>query len=241
MIRICSVLVALICFYSNAQNVSKEDMKLVLSKMNEAYSTSKSYSMTVHHSSYAGHSSDVSIEEYTGSFLKSGDNYYSNLLDVETIQNKSAKVSVSNNQKVVIISNCIEFSKAVVDKEYLDHVLDQASKIEVSNAGNTRTYKFYMKNNGEFESYLITLNDKYFMTKLVMNYRQERSWKNKSGKEISGKPKLVVSYSNIKINTVVDASKFNFNKYIIESGESYQLTPKYASYTLNDNRIKLKK
>ncbi len=218
------------------QTVSKSDMKAVLIGINKAYADNKAYSMDVKHSSYAGHESAVPVETQSGKYVKSGLNYYSNLLGIETIQNGEAKLVVAKNERYMLLSDKDKLKNMVVDQDYLNHVLDQAESIKKTALGKQVKYIIKLKS-GELESYTITVNENNFITELGIFYRKERQWKNKQGQVTKGKPKLLVSYSNIKLNPSINKERFSFNKYLRVSGKTYKPSSAFVNYNFTDTRL----
>jgi hypothetical protein len=239
MLRIMYIFLLLPCF-TWAGEITKDDLKKAFNEIRTAYINEKSYSMNISHKSFVDQSDVTPFESSNGSFIKDGNKYKSDIMGVTSIQNGEFKLAISDKYKIIVLSQKDDYLNIALDNDEMDIMLSKSIKIESSKIGSSVIYKVFMNDSHELEYYSIKVNDKKFISEMSMYYREEKSWTNEDGTMLKGKPKLTISYTNIKTKVKTDKNSFSFEEIISETPNGYQPIGKYVSYTLNDNRIKIK-
>jgi len=239
MYRIVYILFLLPC-YSLAGEISKDDLKKVFNEIRTAYINEDSYSMNISHKSFVDQSDVTPFESSNGSFIKDGNKYKSDIMGITSIQNTDFKLAISDKYKIIVLSQKDDYLNIALDNDEMDVMFSKSVKIESSKVGSSVLYKVFMNDSHELNYYSFKVNDKKFITEMSMYYREEKSWTKEDGTVLIGKPKLTIAYTNIKTKISTDKNSFSFKEIIKETPEGYQPIGKYVSYTLNDNRIKIK-
>lgn len=238
--RFFLIYILLFPLLSNAGEISKEELRKVFIEIRESYKKEQAYAMDITHKSFLDHSNTTPYESSKGSFVKDGNNYRSEVMKITSIQNQDFKIAISDEYKIIVMSQKDDYLNIALDKDELDVMLSQSVKIESSKIGTQTLYRVAMAKEHELEYFTLKVNEDKFITEMGMYYRKEQSWMDDDGKELKGKPKLVITYSNIKKGITVEKKSFSFDEIIRNTPEGYKPIGKYSEYTLNDNRIKIK-
>lgn len=196
----------------------KEDVR----KVNDTYARAKNVSMKIHYRLYQDYSTAVPFEDKTGTYIRQGQNYFSQLLGITTIQNGSTKLSVSDAEKTIIVSDA-DRKIAAPSNVMIDSLIKRCSKVEFTDLGEGRKlYRLRFEKTAFFEYDMIDLQfgSNYFIEKIVLFYREAVVLDETAGKMKKEKPKLEISYSEINTQPVVAADQFSEAKYIRRSGKT---------------------
>jgi hypothetical protein len=221
-----------ICF--SAVQVCAQDIAGVFREVNTAYAKASSMSMQIQYKLYTNYISVTPYESSAGEFVKQNNNYYSSLLGITTIQNNKYKLSISDNEKTIIVSDPHASEKSPSVPQ-IDSMLAKCSSSELKTEANG--YKncilHFEKNPfSEFDRIEIEINTDHFVSKLVMFYREAVTLDETNPSLKKEKPRLEISYSSITAHPVFAEDQFSEKKYISADGKKIALTPSFATYRL---------
>ena len=218
------------CGISIAQ---KKDSKADLLKMNETYSRANSYSMNIAVRVFEGKSASTEPTAYSGIVKKSNDGYFSSMKGISVIVNDHCSILVDDNQKMIVYGTSAGKNPKQKDpgtqfSPVLDTALFNKNQIELKSYGNGQeTFKVLTPGNEFFEKMEVTLDiSSYTLSEIIYYY--------KSSEDISGS-KVIVNYSDVKLNKAMSASVFSERAYIEKKGDKLHGIGKYVGYKLLDN------
>jgi hypothetical protein len=220
------------CFFALplcAQNIAS-----AFREVNVAYAKASTMSMQVQYNLFTDYTGTIPFESSAGKFIKQGNNYYSSLLGVTTIQNNKLKLSVSENEKTIIVSSPVTAEKAP-SLPLIDSMLARCSSSEVKLMENgDKNYILHFEKSAfsEFDRIEIEINADHFVSRLRLFYRQAITLDETNSSLKKDKPRLEISYSSITTNPVIAADQFSEKSYISANGNKIALTASFATYRL---------
>lgn len=212
----------------------KEDVR----KVNETYAKTKTVSMKIHYRLFQNYATAIPFEDKTGTFIRQGQNYFSQLLGITTVQNGSVKLSVSDADKTIIVSDA-DRKIAAPSNVMIDSLIKRCSKVEFTDLGEGRKlYRLRFEKTAFFEYDMIDLQfgSNYFIEKIVLFYREAVVLDETAGNMKKEKPKLEISYSEINTQPVVAADQFSETKYIRKSGKTFVPATAFANWKVLNYR-----
>lgn len=232
--RIHITMIALLLAFSlNSQTVAE-----VFKEVNAKYAKTENLSMDIRYEVFQNYSAPVSYESSSGSFVKQGSYYFSSLLGITTVQNKKYALSVSENDRMIVVSNPTKVGKAPSQVE-TDSLLKRCTSTEVKKTtGGSTVCVLHFENApfSEFDRIEIEVGTNSFITSMTLYYRQEVSLNESDPQLKKEKPKLVITYSNINTSPVIKTDQFSERKYIIDNGGKITGTPAYSNYRILNHK-----
>lgn len=219
---------------TDAQQSSGRDDLL---RMNENYSKAKSYSMTISVKVYESKVTSAEPTLYGGKVKKSADGYFASMKGITIIVNTNCSMMIDDNQKQIVYgSSNGKNKKQEAQGKNLTYLPDSSlygkNQIELQTSANGRkTYLVKTPGSSYFEKMLITIN-------VLSNTLDEIVYYYKANEEISGS-KVVVTYTDVKINSDIPPSAFSEKRYITKHGEQLNGIGKYSGYKLVDSTKKI--
>lgn len=216
-----------------------QDFASAFQQVNATYAKTPNISMQVQYSLFTNYVSTVPFENSIGFFVKEKGNYYSKLLGITTIQNSRYKLSVNENEKVIIVSNPAESEKAP-SLPMIDSMLVRCSSKEVVDLDNgTKRYILHFEKTvfSEFDRIDIEINAAHFVSKLVLFYREAVNLDESNTELKKEKPRLEISYSSINTQPVISQEQFSEKHYINVNGKQIVLNSSFSNYRLLNHKI----
>ena len=210
----------------------------VLKEVNAKYSGTENVSMDIKYELFTNYSAVLPYESSSGSYVKQGSSYYSNLLGITTVQNKKYAVSVSESDQMIVVSNPVKTGKAPSLVE-TDSLLKRCTSTEVKKtAEGVTTCILHFENAPfcEFDRIEIEVGTNSFITSMTLFYREAVNLNESDPQLKKEKPKLVISYSNINTNPVIKADQFSERTYIIDNGEKITGASAYSTYRILNHK-----
>lgn len=204
-----------------------------LNKVNLAYSQAKAISMNIEYNLFSSYTATTAYESSKGKFIRQNTSYYSELLGITTVQNTKHKITVSQAEKSLILSNPTP-SNSNPSPVALDSILKICSNIKVVDLGEGKriyqlsfsTLEFF-----DYERIDIQLGSNQLIEKFVLYFRHAVVLDESDQRLKKEKPRLEITYSAITLNPEVDANLFSEKKYVVALGKNgFQPTPAYTTY-----------
>jgi hypothetical protein len=228
-----TIITLLLAFGLKAQTVAE-----VFKEVNAQYSKTENVSMDIHYELFTNYSAPLAYESSTGTYVKQGSNYYSSLLGITTMQNKKYALSVSENDKMIVVSNPVKIGKAPSLVE-TDSLLKRCTSTEVKKTteGNTLcVLHFENAPFSEFDRIEMEVGKNSFITRMTLYYREAVNLNESDPQLKKEKPKLVISYSNINTYPVIKAGQFSERTFIIDNGDKITGAPAYSTYRILNHK-----
>jgi hypothetical protein len=207
----------------------KEDMK----KLNNTYVSSQSFEMNVNVNMFEHGGDAKPMMSYSGKVAKTKNCYYSSMSGRTTVVNPTCSVLIDERQKMILYTTRPPKEKDKVKADvYQSMNLDSAvmSKAEVHYlTGGTDEICLEVKGKGlssqRMDIYIDSRN--YTLKRIVLFYSDEEAKKSKMSK-------VVIEYSQTKLNNPIAASLFSENKYIVKKGSEIKPSDAFKKYQLVD-------
>ncbi len=219
-------------------HLQAQTISAVFAKTNEAYKNAQNLSMNIRYELFTNYTTTAPYETSSGTYIKQGNSYYSSLLGITTIQNRKYKLSISNTDKVIIVTNPVKPGKAPSMVE-TDTLLKQCSStlVQTNTDGSTTcVLRFDKVAFSEYDRIEITSGANGFITKMVLFYREALSLDETDPNLKKEKPRLVITYSDINTSPVISEDQFSEKKYIQENGKQIICTPAYSTYRILNHK-----
>ncbi|MBS1636575.1 MAG: hypothetical protein JST26_11720 [Bacteroidetes bacterium] len=210
-------------------------------KMNAVYA--KNFSVTMSYFYYPDHTSAKFMESSGGSYLKIGENSYSNLHNVETMRNARYTIVADNNENSLVVLDPYNAKQQAVTFG-IDTLLHLCDKIEMQQDKSGRTYTLHLGSNlsAEFSTIKVVINPvNYALTKLVLYYKSPVVSGMDSDEELNEQkpPRVEVIYKNFNPAPVDNPELFREDRFIkVLQSKKYKGTGKYSNYTVYNQKLK---
>jgi len=217
------------------KNISVEEAAKVYIALNNHYCKTSSYSLKVKYSSFQDYYTSSEHETSSGYFCKYGSNYHSYLMGIHTIQNANYKIVLDTSRKIVAVLNPDKaFEKSITMIDY-NEILKNCTAIKVAIVGNEKHYRVEFKETYYVNAYEYAINNTGWLNELTLFYN--KNYVDEDGKEKNVKPRLKITFSDIKENVKEEKNEFDENKYFSKLGYKIILNNKYKNYYLSDQRV----
>lgn len=235
--------VFIIIFVNNifALSIDEEMAQKDLIKINEVFKKYQSISMRIHYSAYENYFSIHSKEESDGIFYKQGENQYSELMNLKTLNTKNYLIVVDTSARKIMIGNPIEFGSNSFGLEHFDLLLKKCKKVTQSNFNNHyRRYKLEFNNNINLEYNAIDIVfdcNTYFVSELVYYYRLDVLANETDPNSLKSKPRLEIKFNSISTKPKFPKGVFNESRFIEEKNQKLISSNSYYDYQIINNKI----
>lgn len=204
-----------------------------LARMNKLYQSATSYDMKITVKLYDTEKSTSPLASYTGSTKMQDHQYYVDMMGRCTIVNKKYALLVDKNQRLILVRDISEEKKSQevpFSQQVNIESLLSADKSTMTYVANTAAEKriLVIDPEGAYEKVEIRIDPKTgLMSQLTMISKEE------AGNE-SGAQKVVVQYSDVKLNQPITVSFFSEKSYITRKGKTIAASPLYKSFKVID-------
>lgn len=194
-------------------------------KINEAYT--KGVEMDIKYAYYNFYKDSKPYETVAGKVKQSGSMYHILLGDIEMINNKWFKLIINKGGQILTLDSSEKVSmKEYYDRNPIEQLTENYSKIEFKDQGKTATYKVYPVQSVVAFSEINVEKATHIILSISIFFKNtsENSPSNLLGN------KLVISYSNVKTGVNFSESEFSIDKYILKNKNQFQPQWAYKSY-----------
>jgi hypothetical protein len=231
-------------FSANAGNPVLSMAKADFKKANDYYAKTPNLSMDTYYMVFSEHDSQSLLEGKSGKYIKYGNNLYTKIDDIETLNINDKIISINQENKLISVGDnrIVEVNPILTN---VDSILTMCNDIKmVSINANEKKYEFYFNDSdgSEFSRIDIqidTKNSRY--TKVVLFYQMSINLKADFYAE-EKQPRLEVQYKNFKILTA-EPLLFDQSLYLVNDNGKLKPAPKYYNYKVSDlrNQTRIKK
>lgn len=222
----------------NTSLLSAQTAKDVLENYTKEFSKPAYMMYSTKYSLYKGHNSKEVLESYTGTFKKNKQNdAYIQVQNNELITNKSASITISNNEKTIFLENPRPYGTGEFDiKQLLPYF--KLEPLEIVNG----LFKIKMISTpasglpyGKIE---VFINKKYQLVEQVYYFSTAYNLSENEQRPNYVYPKLVIQNFNYKSDSIPE-SVFKTDTYVAISGVT--IASRLKSYKVYDKRQKQSK
>lgn len=205
-------------------------MKPVYEKMTKV----SGYSMKILIASYAGAESNTVYDQEEGFVVKSKNKFFNFTAGIRTIQDGRTRLAYDSVRKIITVN---DISDSPIDQSTIDTASLRAyvNKISYSQSMGELYFKLEFKPGYRLNSVEMKVKDNWIV-QTILNYAYEV--KNPTdGKKV--KPKVVITYSDIKLNPKVDDAIFSLSRFIVyEDKKKITVTRAFKDFKFYDQRVK---
>lgn len=210
-----------------------QDAKAEIRAMHEAYGKASSYSMQIETRIYRGLADATPFQTFKGKALKSGVNYYSEMLGRTTLVNSKCCLLIDNSQKVLIYSEQEQKKEAAKAQfEVLpDSVLFEDSEVKtVSKTAQAHVIELLCKMHPTYEKVELTIDPRsHAMTRVRYFYRT-----------VNGRQPVYalvdIVYSQVQLNVQLAASLFSEKQFVTVTKTTVQPVAAFSAFQVVDQR-----
>ncbi len=220
-----------VAFVLTIQFIHAQDARMLLVNMNKVYSHATSFSMGVRVKVFEAISDTNTQVVYNGNMKAQGNLYYSELMGKTTLVNRNCFLLIDEENQVVLF-NSKKPSKVNPSGEkldidtFLDSTLFKNAQVKiVGQVGDIKKVEIIQKDD-VYTRLVLSINLKTFLLTEVVYYLNDS--------EELGYSKLIVSYSDIKLNRELSESFFSEKQYIEKRGGKIVPVGKCAGFTFVD-------
>lgn len=236
-------LLCLSCLIGKSQDnkayvtISKEETVKLLQQVNHWYASTKTYSFSIIHSTYAGHKATVPYDQKKGYFKKFSSGFHSYVAGLHSLQNKNYLIIIDSVKKIILVNDPKNFENNGFSSDDYIKALDKCNSLKISDDGKIKTVRMEFAKNAPVASYELGINKQGNFHAITICYAREV--KSLQGEMV--KPKLNIlfeKYSGVctpERNELNDAVFFSVNANVLK------LRDEYKDYKLLDQRIKNEK
>lgn len=242
--RLVYIFFCLNCFYvialrsqetRQSKSATKQEAIALLQAAGKWYESTPTYSFSVTHTMYAGHSTLVPYEQKKGYYKKYPSGSISYTIDLLKIQNANYSVTIDSARKIIIVSDPPKkFGGNQVPMEDYMSALDKCTNIKLFDAGNTTLLRLEFGNGSPVTAYEFTFNKDKTFQKVIAYYAKEV----KSLQGTMVKPKLGITFESYKVGIMPAKNELDETKVISVNKNDIQLKEVYKEYQLIDQRLK---
>ena len=198
-----------------------------LKKMRDVYNTAQSISMQAQVKVYPKNENAPKI--YKGLLKKDGKKFYSEMMGRIIVCDGKHIVAVDKLNKTLMLSNAADEGLYAENMMQLDTSVLRAYKATYTLKNDTEKKITLDATIAGYKKFEITLDAKqHVIKKVYYEFRNEA---------YQGVSKVDITYSDVQLNKVIDASNFNLANYIVV-GKTPAAAGNYTSYTIIDKREK---
>ena len=217
--------------------ITVKEYDAAMSKMEQFYSSKKTYSLKVTHASFKGHDTEVPYDVSSGYFHFDRGNYHSFLLGIHTIQNQKYKVVVDSINRCITVSD----PDAASTKELMriNYVNSSQYVVAYKEAKTEQGEKYKLDFNEQpaYSAYTIIIGEDGQMKEMNVYYRKEYPSDNNNPSSPKVKPRLRISYSGFTEVSGFSQDEFQTDRYFREEKKVLKAAPAFAQWKLVDARL----
>lgn len=219
--------IILFLFYSLAVT-AQEDGKAWLERMNRTYANASSVQMSFVVDYYGSTKQTTPTTSAKGQVRYSGSNYYSDAMGQIVIVNKKYMLLIDKAQHTI---TCLPGTgKQKADKSTTtgqpDSAWLSANKILLLNTDGPFRRLEISGNDPVYEKTEITINAQTYALEQVVFFYQKQ--------EDGSKPKLVVRYTDVRLNSGLTEADFSEKQYIQKKNGTLIAAPAWSNYKIID-------
>lgn len=218
----------------SGKKITKEEVVQFVNKISQWYTSTPTYSFHITYSSFAGHTANVAYEQATGYFKKLKEGVHSNIMGLETIQNKNYTVHCDTAQKIITVSEKVpsQLDEGFNGEEYLKALAKCSSAKLTETTGGTLLHMEFEKSH-PVQYYEFLTRKEGGLQYIIICYTNEVSLP--AGNKV--KPKLKIGFSDYGVNITPHKSELDVKKIFSMKNNIIKPIDAFKDYTLLDQRI----
>lgn len=222
------ILIGICCalLISVTTQLAAQDGKEWVRRMSNAYATASGVSMNFKVDYYSATSQITPASSSTGCVKYSGDNYYSEALGQITLVNKRYAVLIDKQEKNITCMKVDGSAKKESAVGRMDTSWNASTQVKlIATDGDVRKIEI-VEQGGMYERTVLEING-------VSNALQRVTYYYKA-LENNLKPRLVITYSDVRLNEKFSAADFSERKFIRKKQGRFIASAEWSEYRVTD-------
>lgn len=217
---------------------AQETAKDWLLKMNKAYTEARSVSMDINILYYQLQAAPKPASNFAGTVKMAGANYYASLMGQTVVGNKNCVLVIDEEQKTVnYMKPFLAGDKKAPANVYnpsaqIDSLVRSSALTLINTTGINRRIRLQLRDHAMYEKMEVVIN-------AADGHVEEMTYWYKKTEEAPQAAKVIVTYSQVKLNTNIPESVFSEKKYIQKKNGIWTGIGSCSGYIVND-QTKLK-
>jgi len=225
-----------------SQSTDRDQFVADYTKMWKWMSRSGNYSFHLDYRSYKDHHSKDPYETASGTYRKSGVNYFCDVLGVKTVQNAQMKITIDSVEKLIILTKPQSLNPGELNLQQINDLMDNAKGIVKSFFGKATVYRIDFNKNELYEAVEYRFSNEGMLLQITYLYAEQvdRDY-NDNGDMIENhlKPRLDICFSDYK--QVKDTgNEFSEKQFLTRNGDKLIASGKFRGYEIKDYRFNSK-
>lgn len=210
-----------------------QDFKSDIANMNKFYSEAKSISMKINYRFYSDYTSDVVLDEYNGLYKLQGQNIFSDILGVTSVQDSKTRLAIDKSEQYIQVLRPDTLKRKPMSFNELDKFIEVNKGLSYQGEkGKNKVYRLNLDAKKFACNYIEIFinNEDYHLSKIIFFYNKNNVLYEGDAKFSS--PRAEVTYSEVSKNKNIPETYFDIGKYVTKSDGKFKLTKEYQEYQL---------
>lgn len=196
------------------------------------------FSVDITHLSYEDYKSTIPTEKVEGFFHKCDNNYKSNILGIQTIQNEKYRVFIDSSKSLILIGNPTK-ENSYPTELYSESLLHECQSVKMQESRLGKKYYLQFEEAAYINSCEISINKDGSYKEIVLYFGKIVDKTEANFNAQIKRPRIKILFSNYVKNPVFnynnEFSEANYFSYDVD--KKLQPSNKYRDFKINDQRI----
>lgn len=210
-----------------ASSFSEDNAQLDLKRISETYRSLNKIALSIDYKVFEDYYSSVPKESELGTYIKDGNNTYTELLGLITVQFEKEKILVNANEKlIIVVDHNIKADTGKFSIAIFNSILKEVGSIskKAIDAKLSKLTIDYTNTKVPYQKVELIYNTKTFrITKSVLYYRNKMVMDEEKKDAVGNTPRVEMLFSDINEKVINKSSVFDHSRYVKTNGKV--LTP----------------
>jgi hypothetical protein len=193
------------------------------------------YHFKIIYESFAYHLDNTAAENDHGLFLRQKDNYYSEFMGTENVQNANYNWTIDSSNSIVVVRKVQKDFKKIGDLEAVEAGLKLAKSVTIKHIADKKTIRLDFGQEASIIAYEVSCAADGQLLDITIYYNSSDIDDNEGDDKTIYKPKLYITFQ-LQKNSKVPNAYFMDSKYFSITSKGVVLQDKYSDYQVIDNR-----
>lgn len=211
--------------------------KEFLQKIQTNYQALKTLELNLTYDLYKGHEGTDVVESYTSMYAKNEDVSYRKINQTELINTRNYYINVSHETQTIFVSDPSDLE--IMDGN-IKSSLKRCRDVIVNEIDRGKRLTLLLKGITDlpYARIEVEVNNKYWIEKVTFFYANEVNFSGSSFDKEMARPKLVVTYGDLKKRWKDDGNIGETDRFFTERIDGIELSEAYKNYHVIDLREK---
>lgn len=226
-------------FTPKEQKINSKQASGIFKSIAEWYRDTESFNVNVEFTSFKNHQSNSPHEIKTGYLKKSGKNFHSSLMGLETVQNKFYKIIIDTASNTIAIKDAELSAWDEINPLIIQKGLGTSQSIFLDELDDRYILKMIPAKSSSINYYELDYDKNYRIQQVTLKMTKEAlADDGKTRYKIA--PKVHIRFFNYGKGNLIEANEFATSSYLNIQENTLNGVGKYANYKILDLRVKEK-